>query len=247
MTVLSETPLPLVQPWHPVELELVEPRSAGQPVRATGQVLIPSAEAEFGVISDLDDTVIQTDAANLLRMLRVTLLESAATRIPFEGVARFYRALQAGPTGQAHNPIFYVSSSPWNLYDLLSEFLELQQIPAGPILLGDFGFDETKLIYAPHQQHKLEQIRRIFDTYPSLRFVLIGDSGQKDPEIYWEIVRADPSRVLAVYIRDVTSPERDAEVHEIARKVASSGVEMSLVTETEQAIAHAVRSGWIAL
>jgi phosphatidate phosphatase APP1 len=246
LKLLSEEPLPLQEPWHPIELELLEPKGAGEPVLATGEVLIPPADAEFGVISDLDDTVVKTGATDLLRMLQATLLESARTRTPFEGVSQFYRALQAGSTGLQRNPIFYVSSSPWNLYDLLADFLDLQQIPAGPILLGDFGFEETKLIHSPHQQHKLEQIRRILDMYPTLRFVLIGDSGQKDPEIYWEVVRSDPARVLAVYIRDVTTPQRDAEVHAVAEKVAGLGVEMFLVSETEEAVAHARKQGFIA-
>jgi phosphatidate phosphatase APP1 len=226
--------------WHDVALELMEPAQPHR-VAARGEVMIPPADAEFGVISDLDDTVIQTGATSLVRMLRSTLLESARSRLPFEGVADFYRLLH-----RDRNPIFYVSSSPWNLYDLLTEFLAIQQIPAGPLLLGDFGVDDNKLIHAPHDEHKHQQIQRVFDTYPRLPFVLIGDSGQQDPEIYWEVVRTAPDRVKAVMIRDVTNPQRDTTVHTIAARIAELGVEMFLVPDTSTALGHARRLGLVA-
>lgn len=231
--------------WHDVELELLEPLPPGKPALAIGQVLVPPADAEFGVISDLDDTVIQTGATSLLRMLRATFLQSARSRLPFDGVAEFYGALHGGRRGIGHNPIFYVSSSPWNLYDLLTEFLDIQGIVPGPLLLGDFGFDQQKWIHLAHQEHKHQQIQRIFDIYPHLSFVFVGDSGQRDPEIYLDLVKSDPRRVLGVYIRDVTTPRRDAEVHAIAARAAEAGVEMVLVNHTSEAVEHARRRGLI--
>ena len=80
--------------WRSIELELVEPSSSdGKPVRAQGKVLVPSADASFGVISDIDDTIVKTGATNLMRHFRTVLLNSAATRTPFAGVSAFYRAL----------------------------------------------------------------------------------------------------------------------------------------------------------
>ena len=225
--------------WHSVNLELIEPKRSKR-VLATGSVLVPPPNAEFGVISDLDDTVIQTGATDLIRMLRNTFLESARSRLPFEGVADFYKLLH-----RDRNPIFYVSSSPWNLYDLLTDFLAFREIPAGPLLLGDFGIDDNKLIHSPHDEHKHQQIQRVFDTYPNLPFLLIGDSGQKDPEIYLEVVRTAPARVKAVIIRDVTTPQRDAAVQKIAATIADLGVEMFLVPDTAAALVHARRLGLV--
>ena len=88
---------------------------------ATGRVLVPPSDAEFGVISDLDDTVIQSDVIRKLRMLVKLALSNAHTRKPFRGVAAFYRALHRG-----RNPFFYVSKSPHNLYSPLVEFLQHQ-------------------------------------------------------------------------------------------------------------------------
>ena len=72
-------------------------------------------------------------------MAKLTLLHNAHTRLPFEGVAGFYQALQRGRDGEAYNPVFYVSNSPWNLYDLLEDFLDVHGIPRGPLLLRDWS------------------------------------------------------------------------------------------------------------
>jgi phosphatidate phosphatase APP1 len=106
----------------------------------------PPPSAQFGVISDIDDTVIRTDATRLLRMLKRTLLENARTRLPFEGVAEFYSGLHARRTVRALNPVFYVSSSPWNLYAVLTDFLEHQGIPLGPLMLRDWGISERGVL-----------------------------------------------------------------------------------------------------
>ena len=220
--------------WHRVEVELLG--ASGRGARATGSVLVPNG-ARFGVISDLDDTVIQTGVTSLLKMLRTALLQNAHTRLPFEGVTQFYRALQ----GDA-NPIFYVSSSPWNLYDLLEDFLNVHGVPAGPLFLKDW----SPMVLKSHEQHKLGVIRTLLATYPDLPFVLIGDSGERDPEIYRTVVRENPGRISAVYIRDVTTAERDFVVRSIARQVRSFGVEMLLVPNTAAAAEHAAERGLIA-
>ena len=127
--------------WQPVLLDLMWPLARGQRrASATGHVLVPPNDPEaFGVISDIDDTVLQTGVTNLLTMLRVVLFSNVHARLPFEGVAMFYRALYSGPKGTARNPIFYVSTSPWNLYDLLTDFLELLGIPTGPLFIKNWG------------------------------------------------------------------------------------------------------------
>ena len=220
--------------WHEAAIELPE-----QSVSTIANVMIPSAEARFGVISDIDDTIVQTNATNLLRMVR-SIVNNAAARMPFEGVAELYRALHAG-----RNPIFYVSSSPWNLYELLDDYMDLNGIPHGPMFLQDWGIDDNTLILDSHTEHKLARIQAVFDYYPQLNFVLIGDSGQHDPEIYLQVVRAHPGRVLAVFIRDVTADVRDAAVAKIANEVQALGVEMFYVQESREALAHAQRLGFV--
>jgi phosphatidate phosphatase APP1 len=204
-------------------------------------VLVP-AGARFGVVSDLDDTVLRSSVTDLVAMARLTLLSNAHTRLPFEGVAALYRALRLGPDGRDSNPIFYVSSSPWNLYDLLEDFLDLQGIPAGPLLLKDWSPTTLR----DHEKHKLGVIRMLLATYPDLPFVLVGDSGERDPEIYRQIVREHPGRIWTIYIRDVSGARRDAAVREIAGEVRELGVEMLLVSDSNEAADHAAGRGLIA-
>ena len=164
------------------EVTLSLPDSPDAPV-ATATIVRPRADARFGVVSDVDDTVLVTEATSVLRMMRLTLLESPGSRVAFPGVGAFYRAL----AGSA-NPLFYVSSSPWNLYEFLVDFMRLKGLPEGPLLLRDLGIDEDKLGAGTHGDHKLDAIRSVLERHAELDFVLIGDSGQHDPEIYETIV-----------------------------------------------------------
>ncbi len=232
--------------WHDVSLTLLDaPVSYEGELRANGRILIPPAAASFGVISDIDDTVLQSSATNYLSAARLLLLHNARTRLPFAGVAAFYQALQKGSIADGYNPIFYVSSSPWNIFPLLTDFLEFQQIPSGPLFLKDYGLSREQLFTSGHKKHKLTQVDTIFSTYPQLPIVLIGDSGQKDPEIYTEVVRRYPGRVAAVYIRDVTPAERDAEVNKLFEETAAANVPMRLVADSHEAAQHAASLGLI--
>ncbi len=227
--------------WHPVELELLSPPSpGGGEVWSTGQVLVPRG-ARFGVISDLDDTVVRSSATNVLKMAWIVVRNNAHTRLPFEGVAAFYRALQEGKDGQSLNPIFYVSSSPWNIYDVLEDFLNVHGVPPGPLFLKDW----SPTVLGKHQDYKLGVIRRLLDTYEDLPFVLIGDSGEEDPEIYLQTIREHPGRIIAIYIRDVTSDERDSEVRVIADEARKLGTEMVPVPDTTAAAEHAASVGLV--
>jgi phosphatidate phosphatase APP1 len=237
-------PEPLGGPdrWHPVELELLSPPSpGGGDVRSEGQVLVPHG-ARFGVISDLDDTVVRSSATNVLKMAWIVVRNNAHTRLPFEGVGAFYEALQRGTDGDSFNPIFYVSSSPWNIYDLLEDFLNVHGIPPGPLLLKDW----SPTVLGKHQDYKLGVIRNLLDTYENLPFVLIGDSGEEDPEIYLQTIREHQGRIKAVYIRDVTSEERDAEIKTMAGEARKLGTEMVAVRDTSAAAEHAASIGLIA-
>lgn len=235
--------------WHPIDAELLDPiHPEKDRLKAWGEVQIPAENCSFGVISDVDDTVIRTEATSILTMLRLTLFHNAYSRKPFSGVSAFYRALQVGPDGVSKHPFFYVSSSPWNLYDLLTAVFDLQDLPRGTFFLRDLGLDETKIFKSGHDAHKLAEIERVMATYPDMQFVLIGDSGQRDPEIYQQVVADFPGRVRAVYIRDVR-PElegkRDLQVKEIARAVSRTGVPMLPVRDTVEAAQHAAEAGLI--
>lgn len=233
--------------WTHVRLELVEPlRRAAPPVICDVRAILPPDTARFAVISDMDDTVLQSHVTSLTQAIRTTILGNARTRLPFPGVAAFYRALRTGVGGNERNPIFYVSSSPWNLYDLLVEFLDLQGIPSGPVTLRDWDINRTAVGSGRLHGFKDVAIREIMDAYPALPVILIGDSSQRDPEIYREIVRTYPERVLAVYIRDVRrTVERRAAVAALAEEVQAARSVLVLAEDTMAAARHAAERGWI--
>jgi phosphatidate phosphatase APP1 len=236
--------------WCEVRYTLLEPRRKdAEAATVLGFVLVPHKAARFGVISDIDDTVVQTDVTRWLRVLGAVLFGNAHTRLPFRGVAAFYRALEAGVSAdgaQRLNPLFYVSSSPWNLYDLLLEFLTLSNIPLGPLNLRAWRGGTSELLPSGHGAFKQAEIRRILDTFPDLPFILIGDSGEEDPEIYGEIVSAYPGRILAVYIRNVSGEQHGSTVARFGAGGEQEHTQLVLVDDTLAAAQHAVSEGWIA-
>ena len=245
LDLFTEIPLIWDDMWHEVEVELVEsPYSFSPGLNSTASVLVPPADAEYGIISDIDDTIVKTTATSLLALSRNTFLHNAHTRLPFAGVSEFYKSLQLGRNGKRNNPFFYVSSSPWNLYDLLIDFLDLNDIPEGPLLLRDFGLDANRE-NAGHMGHKFKEIKNILLAYPHLNFVLIGDSGQEDPKIYRKIVAKFPRRILAIYIRDVQLSDRAKIAIDISRELVPDKVEMIIMDNTVEAAEHAAKTGLI--
>jgi phosphatidate phosphatase APP1 len=245
LNVTRSKPLLWKDMWHEAVVELVNaPVSFIPPIKSSAEVLVPPSDAAYGIISDIDDTVVKTTATSLIAMARNTFFKNAHTRLPFAGVSEFYKALQSGSDGKRNNPFFYVSSSPWNLYDLLIDFLDLNDIPPGPLLLRDFGLDLDKES-SGHMGHKFKEISDILLTYPHLNFVLIGDSGQEDPKIYQEVVKKFPGRILAIYIRDVQLADREKIAVTISKELAAGKVEMVIVDNTLEAAEHAAKTGLI--
>jgi phosphatidate phosphatase APP1 len=245
----TKEPLPEDKLWHPVKLTLLAPDVTEYKgvVQATGEVLVPPDGADFGVISDIDDTVLQTDATHLIEMARNVFLRNAHARLPFPGVAAFYRALLMGNHNREINPLFYVSSSPWNLYDLLVEFFHLQNIPLGPVLfLRNWGISEDEILPLKHRDYKFGVIQQIMEMYPHLPIILIGDSGQEDPEIYYDVAKTYPDRIKAIYIRNVSRGlDRPEAVRTLAKKVIEIGSTLILADETVTLAEHALENGWI--
>ena len=169
-----------------------------------GEFLIPELNAEYGIISDIDDTILHTGVTSFLkwRLLKNSLLTNAYNRIPFKGAPEFYQKLHLGKSGKNKNPVFYISHSPWNLYQYLKLFLDFNKFPKGPILLRNFRtpFDRS---LKPEKPHKQKEIINILKTYPELKFILIGDSGEHDASIYTDIAVQYPDRILAIYLKSV--------------------------------------------
>jgi phosphatidate phosphatase APP1 len=241
---ISEPELCGVGAWKLAEVEVVgSPVRGLVPVKSIAQILVPGASAELGVISDIDDTVLQTHVTQKLKMIWVTASGSAFTRVPFEGTSELYRALAVGASGVASNPVFYVSKSPWNLYDFLVDFMDYHELPRGPLLLRDIGLRE-----APPIDHKTDAVNRLLETYPRLPFILIGDSGERDPDIYLEAAARYPGRIRAIYIRDLAAARAsrvDARAESLSQRARGYGTEMLWVAHAHVALEHARAQGWV--
>ncbi|MGF9761914.1 phosphatase domain-containing protein [Microvirga sp. 0TCS3.31] len=195
----------LESPWTHGTVELRGDYRGTTGHSAPVEVRVPSPDARFGILSDVDDTILQTGVQRVGRMILQTFTGSSLTRTPFPGAAELYRDLAADV-----NPVFYVSSSPWNLHSFLLGFLRHRCFPIGPVLLRDL------LGTWRGREQKHDRIREVLDLHPDLSFVLLGDSGEHDPEIYADIVREHPGRVLAVYIREVRLDPGDGRVEKVS-------------------------------
>ena len=210
----------------------------------SGKMLLPHKDADYGIISDIDDTILHTGVASIFkwRLVANTFFKNFDRRMPLEGTSEFYKKLHLGLQKGIPNPVFYVSNSPWNLHDYLLAFLNKNQFPDGPILLRDFRnpFESKSKKKLPHKE---SEIINIFKTYPKLKFVLIGDSGEKDADIYIKIAKKFPERVLAIYVRNVNHLKRDKRITDLL--ATFTNVPALLVKSSKEAEDHARKIGLI--
>ena len=136
----------------------------------------------------------------------------------------------------------YLSNSPWNLYEYLKLFLDHNGFPKGPILLRNFRtpFDRS---LKPEKPHKQKEITNILKTYPDMKFILIGDSGEHDASIYTEIAAQFTNRILAIYLRSVKHKKQMQRVQSIIDDFETTPVLM--VETSKQAVEHARENGFI--
>lgn len=213
------------------------------PIRGSVKFKVPDPEAQLAVISDIDDTILQTHVTSLfqLKMMFVTLFKEAAQRMAIDGMVELYREIYNDPHG-GKNPFFYVSNSPWNIYPMLIEFLDLQKLPPGPVMLRDFGFGML------HQEegyrgHKIETISHILNAYPHLKFILFGDSGSKDADVYLTLAREFPDQIKTIYIRHLKDTKNARRVAGLIEQV--SDIDVVIIRDTKEIIDDAREKGYI--
>lgn len=190
-------------PYTQAKVSVLEAkRMAPPPPTEQVPVLLPDATTPYAVISDIDDTILHSYITSPMKWkaFYATFFQNAATRKQVKGAATFFQELVRRT--QKEIPFFYVSNSPWNLYDLLIGFLKNNNFPLGPILLREIK-SSTRRLPSETSGHKYRSIVKLMETYPNLPFVLIGDSGEKDALIYREIDERYPGRILAIVIREV--------------------------------------------
>jgi phosphatidate phosphatase APP1 len=216
--------------WHEVSVVTVRDDPGAKVFTGIGRVLVPAQGAKLAVISDLDDTVIRTGLDEGMVALRRTLFRDAHTRRAVPGMASLYRGLERGVAAKNRRPppspgFFYVSTGSWSFYEMLTQFLQLRGYPRGPLFLTDWG-PTDRYIYRSGEQHKKLALGRLRDAYPTTPFVLIGDSGQKDADIYLSFARENPRAVTCIIIMKASdsSTQRTEELREASRGYREEGI-----------------------
>ena len=179
--------------------------------------------ASFGVISDIDDTLLRTGAYSLVRNLWTSATGNVHEREIFDDAVALLQDLKG--RGAA---CFYVSSSPWNLYDYLQAVFVRAELPLGPYFLRDLGISQTQFITGTHGDHKTEAIETILAANPHLQFTLIGDTGQHDPHIYADIVARHPGRIDQVILRRPNDAGLPSDIKADVAKIKAAGVKVML-------------------
>lgn len=240
-----EIPLPVEVSWHRADIEVST--AADRLVRTHTEIYVPAEETDLLVISDIDDTVMFTGVAEKLKMLYRLFVKTAERRTAFPGVAALYQALHRGADGKLERPILYVSRGPWAIYEMLEAFFQLNRIPVGPILfLREWGLSWRHPWPRKAEDHKRELIERMLKLFDDVPCVLIGDSGQHDPEVYTEIVKAHPGRIAAIYIRRVdNNPDREAAINRLREELVGSDCELILAADSLKMARHAHHRGFI--
>lgn len=221
------------------ESEVSQP--ALHPIQATG------ADSRCLVISDIDDTVLVTNAARFFQMIATTLFGNALTRQLFPGSPTLYQALSSGPDPDHDeaNPITYVTSSPFNLHGLIDLIFREHGLPSHAFFMTDWGLDHDKWFKKSHHLHKTESIEIALDWYPDKPVILIGDSGQHDTAIYVEMALAHPKRISLILIHDVSHPDRIEELQGKVEALEQSGTRFAFFSDFGEAAKILTQEGWI--
>ena len=160
---------------------------------------VASPDARRGVVCDIDDTVWITGIRHPLRAAWRTFAGNGSTRRPVAGMsALLTRLVEDSP----HAPVVYVSNGPWNLAGPITDFLQRHGFPAGALLLTDWGIS-PRAWFRSGRAHKRGSLERLAADLPGVQWVLVGDDGEHDPEIYRDFARSHPEQVAAIALRTV--------------------------------------------
>lgn len=238
----------LKRDWHTVEFSLLDEIVENQPlITAKGEVRIVSPNEKRVIVSDIDDTVLVSHSTTTFQKLRLMLFKNAIMRVPFKGVASFYCALERGVEKDAFHPFFYVSSSEWNLYDLLEDFFDHNKIPRGVFMLRKLEHSIFKFWKSGQgsHEHKYDKIKFLLQLFEEQSFILIGDSGQKDPGIYTRLAQDFPGRIDSIYIRKIGKGRDRQAVENFIKQLEKTNTSFLQVDNTIDAARHALKKGLI--
>ena len=167
-----------------------------------GEILNP-ADPEHIIISDIDDTIIHTNVLSKVRMVYNSIMVGFEKRKMVTKANEFLQVLSQ----QRKFPVFYVSNSPYNLYEYLRRFMAYNQFQKGPLFLRDFGRQNT-ILPEDSSSHKHYVIEKLLERYPQSRFILLGDGAEHDPYIYHDMKKKYTDRIAYIFLRKIYDKNR---------------------------------------
>jgi len=173
----------------------------GEPVET--RVFVVGAGVRLGVVSDVDDTVMVTALPRPLLAAWNSFVVNEHARQPVPGMAVLMERLVRDAPG---TPVIYLSTGAWNVAPTLIRFLRRHLFPSGAVLLTDWGPTHDRW-FRSGKAHKLANLRRLAEEFPDMKWLLIGDDGQHDDEIYTTFAGESPGNVAAVAIRRLSPAE----------------------------------------
>lgn len=188
------TPLVLTPGWHDITTEPAASSAAG--------LLVVDPANHFGIISDLDDTILVSEVLKKRVLLTNSLAVPSARRKAVTGMADLYRRLLGQNPVPDASAVFYVSASPKQLTDNLRGFLKQNGFPRGVLRLKEISEAGNESLF-DQRDYKRRSLEGILRAYPQVRFALFGDDGEKDPEIYAELQTKYPHQIEGIWIRRV--------------------------------------------
>jgi phosphatidate phosphatase APP1 len=165
-------------------------------------LLVHDPRNQFGIISDIDDTILVSEVPDKIKLLRNSLTLPPESRQAVPQMAQTYRQLAERNANPAASPIFYVSASPKQLTDGIRRFLQKNGFPQGILMLKEIGDESTDSIL-DQRAYKRARITAIMHDFPEVKFALVGDDGESDPQIYAEIALRYPEQISGIWIRKV--------------------------------------------
>ncbi len=181
----------------------VEVRShASEP--ALADVHVVAEDVTFGLVSDIDDTIITTWLPRPMIAAWNSFIRDESARQAVPGMARMYAGLLADHPGA---PVVYLSTGAWSTHGFLSRFLKRHAYPHGPMLLTDWGPTNTGW-FRSGMAHKADSLLQLTRDFPRISWVLVGDDGQHDPVTYANFASVAPDRVRAIAIRQLSPAEQ---------------------------------------
>jgi phosphatidate phosphatase APP1 len=211
--------------WHRVQAE-------GGKTSAVGQLLVVPPENQLGLISDLDDTILISEVTNKRRLLANTFLKNSAQRQAVPGMAALYTRVMAHNPQPAAVPLFYLSASPRQMQDAIADFLGRNAFPPGVLITKRITNDLSSEPRLDQFGYKIRKVVEIFDRLPWVRFVLVGDDGERDPETYDWLRQHYPERVADIWIRHVSpDPLRHRPPHQKNLAVVLAAEDLSGLTQ----------------